>query len=100
MTQEDKQLISEYMGWNLTPLEESHCANFIISVSKTEPYHFDLNDAGLCVSRMVEKGDWAKFWKDTYNDYQGVPTSLNKYTAWLFNADNFFQAMAAWRKAA
>jgi hypothetical protein len=73
---------------------------------------FDLNDAALCVEKMGENGDWISFTQKSFPqtnlklDYVGniqeLIYALDKlnaeYTAWLFNADNFFSAMAEWLK--
>ena len=61
MTNEDKKIISDYMGWidcssQLIDRFETHCS-YNECCYRCEHYHnFDLNDASLCVQRMVEKG--------------------------------------------
>ena len=61
-----------------------------------ESHHFDLNDAGLCVQEIQKRDDWRNFLI--------VARKLHKLEfdsqaiAWLFIADNFFGAMAAWLK--
>ena len=102
MTEEDRRLISKYMGWELpcdgnvnhaaicAKEEGSFCA-------KCEFHHpFDLNDASLCVAEMQTRGEWRNFLI--------VARKLHKLEfdsqaiAWLFNAENFFGAMAKWLK--
>jgi hypothetical protein len=89
MNAEDKKLIADYMGW-----EYKNCLGYIIQTALIRRnIVFDLNDAGLVVEKMVEKGDWEDyFWKSCLDKEQ------SKYTAWLFNPDDFFTAMAAWLK--
>ena len=101
MTEEDKQLISKYMGWIY--------GQTIFHVTMTDTYieperAFDLNDAALCVQEMQKRGDWSYFYDDLLDTYNGLcedckePCGADNFTAWLFNADNFFTAMAAWIK--
>lgn len=106
LSPEDKQLIAEYMGWNLNPIVESSCTNFIISYSKKEPYNFDLNDAGLCVEKMVLNDQWGdcfytgmKLYKDVYCNELWNKVSEPTFAAWFFNPDNFFSAMAEWLRS-
>jgi hypothetical protein len=94
MTQEDKQLIAEYMGWNFEKPYIVDLRNVIRM--------FDLNDAALCVEKMVEKGDWKDFEADISYGYwvnskcDCLCDAHDMYIAWLFNADNFFSALAEW----
>jgi len=100
MTEEDKQLIAAYMGWELYKREPY----FVNKNGDIEKHFFDLNDAGLCVVEMQKRGDWVNFYDyviDTYNDLiedGKVICGLDNLTAWLFNAENFFAAMAAYLK--
>lgn len=91
MTPEDKAIIAEYMGWG--EYEDEYCRGMF-------PFdtiiHFDLNDAALCVVKMMEKGDWKEFHYSVATHQERLRVSFADITAWLFNADNFFQAMAAW----
>ena len=63
-----------------------------------------MNDAAVCVQEMQKRGDWVNFYDyviDTYNDLiedSKVICGLDNLTAWLFNADNFFNAMSEWLK--
>ena len=57
----------------------------------------DLNDASLCVEKMVEKGDWSDFISYILSNKHFNHTIVQSYMiAWLFNPDNFFSAMASW----
>ena len=102
MTDEDKKLIAGYMGWEL-PCDGNvnHAAICAIEECslcvKCEYHHpFNLNDAGLCVQEIQKRDDWRNFLI--------VARKLHKLEfdsqaiAWLFIADNFFGAMAAWLK--
>ena len=99
MTEEDKKRISEYMGWKLSEWRMIDGSAHVVN-----PHFFDLNDAGLCVQKMQKRGDWVNFYDyviDTYNDLiedGKVICGLDNLTAWLFNAENFFNAMSEWLK--
>ena len=60
-----------------------------------------MNDASLCVQEMQKRGDWGVFtnhtwskWSAQWRDLQ----ALQEFVAWLFNAENFFNAMSQWLK--
>ncbi|HPE06295.1 MAG TPA: hypothetical protein PLW50_01085 [Smithellaceae bacterium] len=53
----------------------------------------DLNDASLCAEKMVENGDWFEFFK-MVDDFLDIDCC--GVTAWLFNSQDFFTAMASW----
>ena len=92
MTPEDKQLIAGYMGW----AQYKYPPYYLNIKGDIESHHFDLNDAGLCVQEIQKRDDWRNFLI--------VARKLHKLEfdsqaiAWLFIADNFFGAMAAWLK--
>ncbi len=101
MTPEDKRLIAEYMGWTLNETSGQYEGYDGRYYSMKD---FDLNDASLCVQEMQKRGDWSYFYDDLLDTYNGLcedckePCGADNFTAWLFNADNFFTAMAAWIK--
>jgi len=90
MTNEDKQLIDNYMQW--PP----------VGVNMRRKY--DLDDASLCVQEMQKRGDWEYFVGDIedtliYTRYHKEHHSYKSFlVAWLFNAENFFAAMSEWLK--
>ena len=97
MTPEDKQVVAEYMGWVYHETDDKKWWNIIGKDGAT--HLLDLNDAGLCVQKMVEKGDWERFYQDSMSDFavmmcKGI--AQQDFVAWLFNSDNFFTAIAAW----
>ena len=100
MTEQDKQLISEYMGWG----ELTETIRIIGSFDAVATRPFDLNDAGLCVQEMQKRGDWEYFVGDIedtliYTRYHKEHHSYKSFlVAWLFNAENFFAAMSEWLK--
>ena len=98
MTEEDKQLISEYMGWELSVYSREYY--YIPKNGKV--VYFDLNDAGLCVAEMQKRGEWQKFCATGFVIYfeRERPSHVfpENYIAWLFNAENFFNAMSEWLK--
>ena len=98
MTEEDKKRISEYMRWTYEP--DRHC---IVSEGENHrriAHNLDLNDAGLCIAEIQKRGDdYVKFIAFAYDmafDYGYA--QYHTVTAWLFNAENFFAAMAAYLK--
>jgi len=97
MTEEDKQLISEYMGWELSVYSREYY--YIPKNGKV--VYFDSNDASLCVQEMQKRGDWGAFmnhtwsrWSAQWRDLQ----ALQEFVLHLFNAENFFAALAEWLK--
>ncbi len=100
MTDEDKKRISEYMRWTYEP--DRHC---IVSEGENHrriAHNLDLNDAGLCVAEMQKRGDWQKGCATGFGIYfeKERPSHVfpEDYIAWLFNAENFFNAFAEWLK--
>lgn len=104
MTEEDKQLIAEYMGWELSVYSREYY--YIPKNGKV--VYFDLTDVGLCVQEMQKRGgDYWHFYlvaEDLYRaDEEGAYIHCNEtepcaISRWLFNTDNFFTAMSQWIK--
>ena len=100
MTDEDKQLIAGYMGW----AQYKYPPYYLNIKGDIESHHFDLNDAGVCVQEMQKRGEWVEFFYFIWNRYRKSEKLLYKevdevkFTTLLFNAENFFGAMAAWLK--
>jgi len=97
MTEEDKQLIAEYMGWELSVYSREYY--YIPKNGKV--VYFDLNDTGLCVAEMQKRGEWGAFmnhtwirWSAQWRDSQ----ASQEFVLHLFNAENFFNAMTEWLK--
>ena len=86
MTDEDKKRIAEYMN------DEGALYNCA----------FDCNYASLCVQEMQKRGEWQKFCATGFVIYfeRERPSHVfpEDYIAWLFNAENFFNAMSEWLK--
>jgi len=78
MTQEDKQLIAEYMGW----------------IKTTEGFYLNLNDASLVVQKMEANGDADEFELYFFEKWEKAKT-LNCQMVWSYSADNFFNSLAA-----
>ena len=87
MTEEDKQLIAAYMGWK--PYKMNYY--FRPGGDLLEKHDFDLNDAGLGVAEMQKRGEYNDFYWRTVQD-----NDCADFSAWLFNAENFFAAMSQW----
>ena len=96
MTEEDKQLIAEYMGWKLSEWRMIDGSAHVVN-----PHFFDLNDAGLCVQEMQKRGDVGSFIQFSWGlktIYPERRNSLLEYIPYIFNAENFFNAMSQWLK--
>jgi hypothetical protein len=104
MTEEDKQLIAEYMGWTYHQTDDKKWWNLIGKDGST--HLLDLNDASLCVQEMQKRGgDYWHFYlvaEVLYRaDEEGAYIHCNEtescaISRWLFNAENFFAALARW----
>lgn len=97
MTEDDKKLIADYMGWK--PYKMNYY--FRPGGDLLEKHDFDLNDAGLCVQEMQKRGEWGAFmnhtwirWSAQWRDSQ----ASQEFVLHLFNAENFFNAMSEWLK--
>ena len=98
MNDNDKKLISEYMGWNIVMVgpQKSPYPIYVDNIDSNIHHRFDLNDAGLCVQEMQKRGDWQDFVQITSKIHKlGFHSEV---IAWLFNAENFFNAMSEWLK--
>ena len=101
MTNEDKKLVAGYMGWR-TRTHAAHVLNmhedfvFTTCDNGLRNIYFDLNDVGACVKEMQKRGDWRNFLIISRNLHRLEFDS--QVIEWLFNADNFFEAMAKWLK--
>ena len=107
LSPEDKAIISEYMGWcNHKYAKSGKLWGTGICIKCKDPlplnHHFDSNHASLCVEKMIKEVDWESFFYHalgyTWNNMPGDEenSGMSFFIAWLFNPDNFFQAMAAW----
>jgi hypothetical protein len=110
MTNEDKHEVCKYMKWRYR-VNEAHVLGTHTDFTFTfcddgwgRHVVFDLNDAALCVAEMQKRGDWDEFFYFVWNGYRKAEKLLYKevdeakFTALLFNADNFFKAFVEWRK--
>ena len=106
MTDEDKHEVCKYMKWRYR-VNEAHVLGTHTDFTFTfcddgwgRHVVFDLNDASLCVQEMQKRGDWegfVAFVEETPENRESLIT-WNQLIAWLFNADNFFNAMSEWLK--
>ena len=101
LTPEDKQLIAKYMGW-MCPIIDQTMPCIRLLKKNYKIVNFDLNDAALCVQEMQKRGEWQKFCATGFVIYfeRERPSHVfpEDYIAWLFNAENFFNAVAEWLK--
>lgn len=94
MTDADKQVVANYMGW-----EVAEFTWWMVEDSKLRLVKFDLNDAGLCAKKIQKQGeDWDNFITYAEADTEKQCQTWSQLFAWLYVADNFFTAMAAWLK--
>lgn len=96
LTPSDKQVIAEYMGWFKHIYFYKYDEPIYFQEGVAGDIVFDLNDAGLCVEKMMENGDWEGFIKVADKTCDNKSIWMTVLIAWLFNPDNFFSAMAAW----
>jgi hypothetical protein len=96
MTDEAKKLVAEYMGWFTHPQGFWYDAPVYFAAGVHGNIAFDLNDAAICVQEMQKRGDWQDFVQITSKIHKlGFHSEV---IAWLFNAENFFNAMSEWLK--
>lgn len=60
MTDEDKKIVAEYMGWDVCLYAKCLDGTSVV-VDDVRDVYFDLNDAGLCKDEMVKRGEWDSF---------------------------------------
>lgn len=98
MTEEDGQLICDYMGWNLYKYQPY----YLDKNGNIEKHEFDINDASLVVKEMQKREEWKCFLYLT--DHNTKPyRKWTDFVAWLTTmedgqAKNFFKAFTEWRK--
>jgi hypothetical protein len=103
MTNEDKKIVADYMGWKLNKM--SGCYEGYGDGAYYYKKYFDLNDASLVVAEMQKRGAWMNFrsWAGTL--WLKSKDSAEDVTAWLMTmeedrqAKNFFKAFCEWWKA-
>lgn len=95
MTNEDKQLIADYMTWEKDKLQIGYWRPVDNDLAIV---NFDLNDAGLCVAEIQKRGEWWGFFDFISSNPPEGRIYPHEYVAWLFVAENFFGAMSAWIK--
>ncbi len=93
MTDEDKKIVADYMGW----IFSEYGGDYYYIPKNGKVIYFDLNDAGLCVQEMQKRGEWNKFLYWTDNNSKPY-REWEDFIAHLYNADNFFSAFCEWRK--
>ena len=99
VTNEDK-IVADYMNWYYV----EHEGIYYYDWDGRRQRNLDLTAAGLVVQEMQKRGDWTKchdFLLEAYNNSINHHTPLIRsehFSAWLFNADNFFNAMSEWLK--
>ena len=96
MTNEDKKIVADYMGYLTNPRGAWYDAPVYFAAGKAGNINFDLNDAGLVVKELVKRGELYIFltWIDNNLPYK----EWSNFIAWIFNPDNFFSAFVQWRE--
>ena len=108
MTNEDKKIVADYMGWKhrFIPLSpEGHAEYHRERHDGFAPYYivaFNSNDASLVAAEMQKRGEWYDFyyfiWRLFMASQPFQDRGAEKFVLYLFNADNFFKAFVEWRK--
>ena len=99
-----KQLIADYMNWSIVNVgtKKRPYVLYVDTINCNIYHHFNANSASLCVAEMQKRGDWQKFCATGFVIYfeKERPSHVfpENYIAWLFNAENFFEAFTEWRK--
>ena len=93
MTNEDELAIAHYMNWHYA----EHEGIYYYDWDGRRQRNLDLNDASLVAAEMQKRGDWITF-VSFVDDYHYNADIQVEFTAWLFNAENFFLAFVEWRK--
>lgn len=92
MTKDDELAIAHYMNWNYDKDDGIYYYNW----EGKFPRNLDLNDAGLCVKEMQQRGEWEHNFMDFVAGNQ--KWNYHQCIAWLYDADNFFTVFVAWLK--
>jgi hypothetical protein len=97
MTNEDKKIVADYMGYLTHPMGSWYDAPVYFAAGKAGNINFDLNDAGLVVKEMQKRDDWMSFITFADNEHFDKEISV-EFSAWFYDADNFFKTFVEWRK--
>ena len=95
MTNEDELAIAHYMNWHYA----EHEGIYYYDWDGRRQRNLDLNDAGLVVKEMQKRDDWMSFITFADNEHFDKEISV-EFSAWFYDADNFFKTFVEWRKAA
>jgi hypothetical protein len=98
MTNEQAKIVADYMGYLTHPMGSWYDAPVYFAAGKAGNINFDLNDAGLVVEEMVKRDEWDSFIDSIEERTSEIHATWVNLFAWLFNADNFFEAFVYWRK--
>jgi hypothetical protein len=94
VTNEDEKRIADYMGWYWSKDDGIYFYDW----DGQRPRYLNLNDAGLVVEEMVKRDEWDSFIDSIEERTSEIHATWVNLFAWLFNADNFFEAFVYWRK--
>jgi hypothetical protein len=96
MTNEDKKLVFEYMGWKLintkpiTFIEAYNLGTFI--------HPLDGNDMVAAMNKMAEKRGWDKFAYLVKINLPYKVSFIEDIIHWIMQPARFFELMASWLK--
>ena len=96
MTEEDKRSIAKYMNLHTYPKFDWNEEASRFAEGITGSVKWDMNFAALCVKEMQKRGDWEHDFMDFVAGSQ--KWNYHQCIAWLFNAENFFNAISEWLK--
>ena len=98
MNNKDKQLIADYMELIFNPARMS-----LYEYKDGREFKFNSTDASFCVQEMQKRGEFVGFEVFALTEYQVYNPDMiesdnivSEYIAWLYNAENFFAALAQW----
>jgi len=101
MTEEDKRSIAKYMNLHTYPKFDWNEEASRFAEGITGNVKWDMNFAALCVKEMQKRGDVGSFIQFSWGlktIYPERRNSLLEYIPYIFNAENFFEAMSQWLK--
>ena len=100
VTNEDKKIVADYMNWHYA----GHEGIYYYDWDGRRQRNLDLTAAGLVVQEMQNRGEWSLFYDELLDTYNGLcedgkaTCGADNFAAWLFNSENFFNAMSEWLK--
>lgn len=106
MTNEDKKLVFEYMGWCFHRYAKSGLlwgTGICVKCKDPRPkeHPLDGNDMVAAINKMEALREWDSFYWSSWGLYEEISTVPNRgsyslFTRWLMQPARFFELMAKW----